>query len=257
MLEQFPADARPEDVIAALEQDGAAVLEGLLLPERVDELVGDFQHHLDAVPWCNTEANDHEEFFGQRTKRLHGLAARSKHFGELIVDARLIALAERFLLPHARDLRLSTGELMALGAGESDQALHRDADSWYHMPRPRPDVLFSANVALTEFRADNGATVVVPGSHRWPPDRQAREEEKVRAAMPRGAALLYSGDVLHGGGSNQTDELRIGLYIGYLVSWLRPIENHSLTSGLDAIQSAPERARRLFDCVDGGFTTIA
>jgi ectoine hydroxylase-related dioxygenase (phytanoyl-CoA dioxygenase family) len=170
MLEHFSAEAPVEDVIAAVDRDGAAVLDGLLAAEQVDALAGDFQPHLDSVPWCNTLATDHDEFFGLKTKRLRGLAARSKRFSELIALPRLVALAEHRLLPHARDLRLSTGELMALGGGESEQALHRDADSWHHAPRPRPEILFSANVALTDFRLDNGATVVVPGSHRWPLD---------------------------------------------------------------------------------------
>jgi ectoine hydroxylase-related dioxygenase (phytanoyl-CoA dioxygenase family) len=257
MLEHFAADTKHDRIHAALERDGAAVLEGLLQPSRVDALAADLQPHLDAVKWCNTESLDKNEFFGMRTKRLHGLTARTKLFGELIVDETLVSLADRVLSPHARDIRVSTGELMAIGDEEQEQTLHRDADSWYYLPRPRPDVLFSANIALTDFRSDNGATVVVPGSHRWSPTRRPTPSEKVQAVMPRGSALLYSGEVLHGGGANRTQELRVGLYVGYVVSWLRPIENHVVTNGIDAIRAAPARAQTLLDCGGEGWTPIA
>jgi ectoine hydroxylase-related dioxygenase (phytanoyl-CoA dioxygenase family) len=135
--------------------------------------------------------------------------------------------------------------------------LHRDADSWLRLPPPRPEILASANVALTRFTEENGATVVVPGSHRWPRERKAEPAECARACMPRGAALLYSGEVLHGGGRNDTDELRIGLYVGYLASWLRPIENHLITNGLEAVRAAPEPVRKLLDFTAEGWTPLA
>jgi ectoine hydroxylase-related dioxygenase (phytanoyl-CoA dioxygenase family) len=166
-------------------------------------------------------------------------------------------MAEVQVGPNARDLRLSTGELMALGPGETPQMLHRDADSWLQLPAPRPEILASANVALTPFTEDNGATVVVPGSHRWPRERKAEPEDCVLACMPRGAALLYSGEVLHGGGRNETDALRIGLYVGYLASWLRPIENHLITNGPEVVRAASEPVRRLLDWTADGWTPLA
>lgn len=177
--------------------------------------------------------------------------------GELIVDPLLLALCDRILRPHCHDYRLSTGELMALGSGEVGQALHRDADSWRYFPEPRPDLLASATIALTDFRKDNGATVLVPGSHHWPRERRASDGERTCAAMPPGSALLYSGNILHGGGANRSEEVRIGLYLGYILSWLRPIENHLITNSLDALRAAPARAQRLLNFSETGFDLFA
>jgi len=240
-----------------LERDGGVIVEEFLTPSQVDALASDFEPHLDAAPWCNTEHGDRDEFFGAHTKRLHGLLARSPAFGELVLDPLLHAMCDRFLAPTCRDYRVSTGELMALGGGQEVQVFHRDADSWYHFPAPRPELLVSANIALTEFTEGNGATVVVPGSHRWPRERAAERKEGVSAAMPRGSALLYAGDVLHGGGANQTEQLRIGLYVGYILSWLRPIENHLITNGEPALRAAPPRARELLGFTEAGWEVIA
>ena len=76
--------------------------------------------------------------------------------------------------------------------------------------------------ALTDFTRENGATRVVPGSHKWAPDRQTRPEEITCAAMPAGSALIYLGSAIHGGGANTTTkESRRGMFLGYVVGWLR------------------------------------
>ena len=257
-LQHFDATGGSEPIWSALAEDGGVVVEGLLDEPTADRLLADFQPHLDAVPFCNTGPDEiSNQFFGGQTKRLHGLLARSSTFGEVLQHPLLLEMAKTFVGPNSRDLRLSTGELMALGNGETSQMLHRDADSWLAMPAPRPEILASANIALTDFNERNGATVVVPGSHRWPRERKAEPDEYAQACMPRGSALLYSGEILHGGGPNETEKLRIGLYVGYLASWLRPIENHLVTNGMDVVRSAPEPVRILLDCTEDGWTPLA
>ena len=256
MLVTHPAGTPVSDILDAVARDGGTIVEGFLSEEEADALANDFQPHLDAAPWGNTHEGLPDTFFGLRTKRLHGLLGRSPRVGPLLLHPTLRALRERFLKPHCHGYRFSTGELMALGKGETSQVLHRDADSWLHFERPRPEILVSANIALTAFTEDNGATLVVPGSHRWPPDRKPEVAEAVKAVMKRGSALLYSGDVWHGGGANATDAMRVGLYLGFILSWLRPLENHLITSGEAALRAAPEEAQRLCDFSPAGWDVL-
>ena len=74
--------------------------------------------------------------------------------------------------------------------------------------------------------------------------------------MPRGSALLYTGNVLHGGGENRTGELRIGMYVGYLLSWLRPLENHLITNSPEVLRAAPAPVQRLLGFTESGFQVI-
>ncbi len=74
--------------------------------------------------------------------------------------------------------------------------------------------------------------------------------------MPRGAALLYSGDVLHGGGANHSHEQRTGLYFGFVLSWLRPLENHLHTNGAAALEKAPPPVQRLLGYTKSGFEVV-
>jgi hypothetical protein len=258
MLETYPRDTAHDKIWEALDRDGAVIVRDFAPPDVAERLASDFAPHIDAAPWCNADAGDQlgESFFGLRTKRFHGLLGLSAAFGEVIVDPLLLAMCDHFLKPRCRDYRVSTSELMVLGRGETDQDLHRDADSWRFFPEPRPEILVSANVALTDFTETNGATVVVAGSHKWPRGRKPTPDERAQAVMPRGSALLYSGNVLHGGGANQTDEIRIGMYVGYVLSWLRPLENHLITNGEAAIQAAPDRAQLLLDYTETGWSVF-
>ncbi|MCP5055727.1 MAG: phytanoyl-CoA dioxygenase family protein [bacterium] len=256
MLTTLSRDTPADEILAVLDRDGGVILEGLLSGAQADWLRGDFEPHLGAVEWSNAGGAEPKEFFGLRTKRLHGLLARSSAYGELIADPLLVGLARQRLAGRCRTIRISTGELMALGEGESVQELHRDADSWPFVPAPRPPVLFSANVALTEFTAENGATVVVPGSHHWPKERKPEKSEETQAVMAKGSALLYDGDVIHGGGANRTPGIRIGCYVGYLVSWLRPLEDHHVTTGVEVAEKASPEVQRLLGFSDEGWQVI-
>jgi ectoine hydroxylase-related dioxygenase (phytanoyl-CoA dioxygenase family) len=101
-------------------------------------------------------------------------------------------------------------------------------------------------IALSEFTAEGGATLLAPGSHRWPWDRQPLPGELAQAVMPAGSAVLYLGTVLHGAGANRTQaEWRRGLHLSYLVGWLRTEENNVLATPPRIARDLPERAQRL------------
>jgi ectoine hydroxylase-related dioxygenase (phytanoyl-CoA dioxygenase family) len=56
--------------------------------------------------------------------------------------------------------------------------------------------------------------------------------------MARGSVMLYLGSLYHGGGANTTGETRLGVNVGYTLSWLRQEENQYLAC-------PPEIAREL------------
>ena len=69
--------------------------------------------------------------------------------------------------------------------------------------------------------------------------------------------MIYTGNAVHSGGANTENDARVGLYLGYIVSWLRPIENQLVTNHPGDILALPERAQRLLDVSPGGFTVFA
>ncbi len=241
--------SEPERIVTALEQEGGVIVLDYLELPRLRAVRSALDAAIADLPWCNTFGAYEDDFFGIKTKRLHGVLQYHPEIEHCLMHPLALAMAPKVI---GDPVIMSTGELMAIGPGESRQRLHRDAVSWQRAGLQR-EFLFSVNIALTDFRADNGATVVVPGSHRWPADRPPLESELTQAEMPAGSALVYLGGLLHSGGENVTNELRMGLYFGYIPSWLRPLENPAQTLPQDVLQRLHEGTRRMLGISEEGF----
>jgi len=261
-LKQFD-HTRVDDILAAVSADGACIALNALPDTLCDALMADFQIHLDEMEWGIDELGYRNEFYGGQTKRLHGLFSKSAHMVDVLTRPLFLSLAQRMLVDSgiANDYRLSNTELMVLNKNQDVQEFHTDGGSWRRAQKREKldgnEILISANCALTEFTATNGATRVVPGSHLWEESRTPTDEEVCLAVMPKGAALIYTGNAVHSGGANMEAEARVGLYLGYVVSWLRPIENQLVTNEAADILALPEEAQRLLDVSPGGFTVFA
>ena len=259
-LQYFDAPHDVDAMTAAIDRDGACIAMGLLAPAFCDRLMADFQIHLDRMPWGEDELGYRNEFYGTQTKRLHGLFSKSPHMVDVLTHPLLLEIAKRIIVERktARDIRLSNTELMVLNEHQGVQEFHTDGVSWHRAQALEPrETLISANIALTDFTETNGATRVVPGSHQWAAGRQPADGEVCLAVMPKGAALLYAGKVIHSGGENRERAARTGLYLGYVASWLRPLENQLVTNNPKDLFELPEDARHLLDIVPGGFTALA
>jgi ectoine hydroxylase-related dioxygenase (phytanoyl-CoA dioxygenase family) len=100
-------------------------------------------------------------------------------------------------------------------------------------------------VAVTDFTAENGGTMVVPGSHKWDDDRGPRVDEAVPTVMSAGSALIWVGGTFHGGGTNTSDSNRIGLTIGLDLGYLRQEENAYLTYSTEVVKNFDEDIQHL------------
>ena len=99
--------------------------------------------------------------------------------------------------------------------------------------------------ALDDFTEANGATRLVPGSHRWTDRQPGPDDEVVQAVMPAGTVLFYVGKIWHGGGANTTDRPRLGVILEYAAAWLRAQENHILAVPREVTEELPERLQEL------------
>ena len=57
--------------------------------------------------------------------------------------------------------------------------------------------------------------------------------------------MFYVGNLVHGGGANETERTRLGVILEYVVGWLRPQENHLLAVPRSTIRALPERLQEL------------
>ena len=182
-IPKFHASANPQEIAQALDEAGCAVV-----TDVID------QNHREAVrselaPYMETarviDKDDPTQFYPGRTRRTSALIARSSAVGDLAINPTSTAMCDHFLLPNGEfGYHLHVTGALEVGPGARKQMLHREHDSFTFFPDPKPNLIVASMWAITDFRADNGATLVVPGSHKWPKGRTATDDEVHSAEMP-------------------------------------------------------------------------
>lgn len=207
-----------DQVASQLEEDGYAVLENYLSPDDVAAKRDDLARILASNP---TGRNDFEGF---STQRIYAVFAKTRTFDAQATDPLILGVLERVLGP---GFQLSAPVGIAIGPGEKAQPIHRD-DGVYPVARPHRELVVNTMWALDDFTEENGATVVIPGSHKWIDEKPSKDSPVVRAVMPAGSVMLFVGSIYHGGGANTTDRSRLGVILEFCAGWVRPQENHVL-----------------------------
>jgi ectoine hydroxylase-related dioxygenase (phytanoyl-CoA dioxygenase family) len=223
-----------DEVVDALDQEGYCIVEGMLSPDEVANAKASLRHVLDELP------RGRNDFEGFETKRVYALFAKTRAFDDAAINPLLLGVLDSVLGHY----QLSAPTGIQIGPGEKAQALHYDA-SVYPLPRDFSDVVVNTMWALDDFTVENGATRIIPSSHRWVNRRPEPSDEVLDAVMPAGSVIFYGGKVFHGGGANSTDKPRLGVILEYVSAWLRPQETHLLAVPRSVAAELPERLQEL------------
>ena len=247
-IPHLTASASADEIVAGLRAQGAVIVEGVLAPDLLARFNAELDPILESVSPKRSYLNPAIDwFYGDRVRQITGVAAHSRIFGEEILCHPFYApICDAILGPSCARYQLNVAQVMDRGPGAEQQVLHRDEDVWVHQPRPHPEVQLASVIALVDFRAELGATVVVPESHRWERGRQPKPEELACAEMPAGSAVVYLGSTIHAGGRNSTkDRWRRGMHMSFVVGWLRTEENNYLSTPPDVARRLPRRSQEL------------
>ncbi len=244
----LPAHTSIEEAYGVLERDGCVVIDGLMAPETIGAI------RQEMAPWLDGAPTGKDEFDGYQTRRAGTLVGRSPSSHEIILDPTVLGIANR-ALAHATNYQLHTTQVIAVGPGSEPQPIHRDQWAFDMFPFPQGfDSTFATMWALTDFTEANGATRVVPGSHREEGFKRFALEDSLPAEMSAGSVLLYTGSLYHGAGPNSTDHDRIGLIIHYSLAWLRQEENQYLGCPTEVLDVLPEQMLRLMGYAKGAYS---
>jgi ectoine hydroxylase-related dioxygenase (phytanoyl-CoA dioxygenase family) len=226
-----------DDALATLDEQGYVVLERLLAPAELDAL------REEVLPLALAGPLGRNPFEGERTHRVYALLGKAETAAPVVEHPRVLDIVDRLLEPNHL---LTACQVIHLLPGETEQALHYD-DGFYSIPRPRPSVSISTIWAVDDFTAENGATEVIPGSHRWgegelpePDDPRLRP-----VVMPAGSVVIFHGTLWHRGGANRSDRARCALSPQYCQPWARQQENFFLGVPRDRAQTMSPRVQQL------------
>ena len=239
VLQSFQNSSNSGEIMAALIRDGGAIVANQVPHVLVDKVAQELRPYFD-------EQGDkfQNDFNGYKTLRLGGILGISRTSAELIAHPRVMEVADAVLRPNCASYRIGSCTAIEIYPGEEAQVLHRD-DSFYPIRIPNVEFQLSAMWALDDFTIENGATRVVPGSHKHRQEPNVDKGDVLQAVMAKGSVLFYLGSTIHGGGANKSDSPRSGLINTYSLGWLRQEENHYLAIPREIADSYPEHVRRL------------
>lgn len=220
--------------LRAVERDGYVILENLLGPGECERIRAAVTPLLDRT--------GRNTFEGERTQRVYSVLNKTRACDRLVDHPRVLALLDRLFLPN---YLLSQLQVININPGEAAQLLHPD-DAIYPVPRPRPPLGAATVWAIDAFTDDNGATVVLPGSHRWDADRRPSDQDtRLPVVMPPGSCVFFVGTLWHGGGANHTERARLAVTAQYCEPWLRPQEAFTLATDRDTVRAVSQDIRRM------------
>ena len=106
-----------------------------------------------------------------------------------------------------------------------------------------PAFVCNAMWMLDDFTEDNGATIVVPGSHlsgRQPDPTTDSDADWVSATGTAGTVVIFEGRVWHSTGVNQSNRPRIGLTTNFCAPQFRQQENFMLGTSPEVLAEASD-----------------
>ena len=152
---------------------------------------------------------------GSTSTRVTDFVNRGPEFDEVYLHP---ALLQACCLVIGAPFKLSSLQARTLRSGSPAQGLHVD------VARHSPDwPLLGFILMVDEFRADNGATRFVPGSHRRQdilvgdiPGTLVADGDQIPACGPAGSLLVFHGSAWHGHGTNASGRPRRSLQGAYI-----------------------------------------
>ena len=246
-VKHISIDTPDEEALRVIDQDAAVIIDDVIPDAEIDKILNELD------PFIKGNLKGADEFTGFQTTRVGALIARSHGCRNLAMHTKINALASQFLEPHCDNYQLHFTSLISIGPGETKQILHRDRGLWGGYISRKIETQFAVVWAATDFTFENGATQLVPGSHKWDAKREPLEDEIAYAEMKKGSVLIYTGSVLHGGGDNISDEVRSGIFIHYAPGWIRQQENQYLSCPPEIAKELTSELRSLIGYSKGGY----
>ena len=165
---------------------------------------------------------------GHRT----GLINYDQSFAPFLTAPHFLGLIKAALGEH---VRVSFTSAMINYPGNARGTLHADwpfnQHNAGHIPAPYPDIVAHLTTLwmLSPYTEENGATIIVPGSHRMETnpsadscihDEAAPYPTEIQVTGKAGSVLVMDSRMWHAAGANRTDAARVAMAIRFAPWWL-------------------------------------
>lgn len=176
------------------------------------------------------------------------MVAYDSHFLSLLEGPEILQIIDATVSPTAI-LHLQNGFILppqprSNGRGGTfQQSFHRD------FPRHLNGYLCSINtlLALDDFTAENGGTIVVTGSHQRlaRPDDRFLEAAAEPVECPAGTAIVFDSTLWHAAGTNRSSRDRVGINQQFTRSFFKQQVDYIRALGDEVVERQPPRTQQL------------
>lgn len=200
-LAELGVGALDDETRISLDRDGFAPIPGVLEPDRLDAV----RERLDELAAAEGDRAGIEVHQEAGTARLADLVNKGEIFDVFYTHPRVLAGVAHVL---GGDFKVSSLNSRSAFPGEGLQRLHTD---WGTADPAAGYQVCNSIWLLDDFTADNGATRVVPGSHRSGQspadvlaDPRAPHPDEALLLAPAGTVVIFNSHVWHGGTLNRS-----------------------------------------------------
>ncbi|MBW8783180.1 MAG: phytanoyl-CoA dioxygenase family protein [Novosphingobium sp.] len=177
--------------------------------------------------------------------------ALDDRFLKLIDHPGVLPVIEAVL---GREIVLGSMNARIVRPGDPEQGLHSDIPAVHRRQTGHP-IMLQAVWMIDGFTSDNGATRLVPGSHRAAasaPPKGLAVPHVVAPTGPAGSVLIFNGQCWHGGGANRSAGRRRAVFGHYRVgAWMRFQTDPSLYLSEERWRALTARQREIVRMVHG------
>lgn len=201
-ITRMAATAPTEDMIAILERDGAVILTGLVSSQDVAAVNDETEPH---VQKARAETHQAYDLIPKQTIMVPGVVGKSPTMARIaeleVIDALRTSILQRKCTATWEDRTeeftidplLNSSLTYHISYGAPRQRLHRDdmIHGIYHAGEYSisNETMLGFMIAGCKTTRENGATMAIPGSHKWDHSRVPRTDEVCFAG--KSGSLLY------------------------------------------------------------------
>jgi ectoine hydroxylase-related dioxygenase (phytanoyl-CoA dioxygenase family) len=232
-----------QDQVQQVHESGYCILTDVIPADVVDSVCGDVLAVDPALNRPDAPAN---------RGAISGLINHTQSFAPYLADPRILDLTSALLGEH---VRISYTSTIVSYPGATRLQWHADwpfnQGNAGHMAAPYPDVLahLTSIWMLNDFTIDNGATLIVPRSHRQSTnptgnngvDKMAPHPEEIHITGRAGTVMVMDSRVWHATPTNNSGSARVGLAIRWAPWWLN----------LDVLMPGSDERHRMVEEVTG------
>lgn len=224
--------------------NGYSILENVIPEDLQIKLIQAFNMLKEKEEGISREKGKETAFRGSASHRLRNVVSKGDVFMQSLNLEVLLIMVEKIL---GSGFQLFASAFNNVGPGEKQQRMHTD-DILIPFPRPIPfPVVVNTIWALSDFTEENGATKIVPESHRFKdfptPDCLS---QTIPALMKKGSILVYHGSVWHGAGPNHSEaDHRIGYILTFCSRFIRPYENQLKLMSYEKLNVMPLKTQKM------------